>query len=418
MLLTVGCSMRGRAMLAVWLAASSANFLARLSRAQERPPPPPGDGEAPPDPCTIAAQAVFEPCCPLPGGAPGDPTACLYTSMTYAEMCSDVACTEALSTADRACAGETAATEPVAQASQQAYQTLRAALSCQGLDDQCVETVQDTMTNTCQLSPDVLLASAAQLQAVAAQDNVCSSDCTSAMQDQLATCGAALDVGTQLILQLFASLLGTCGALAQPGTICSEEEMSEIQALCTDPATSLPSCSQACVTEVVDKVGRCPLSFTDPGMATLASTCGTNTAMASTMPCPPDQIPDLLSLSEDCDDFNAALASSNPCADMATNQELAQAVAACSVSAALPPCDPAVVDQLLGVLPDCQEFAAQLSAQVCNPTDERLQAAGQQCGNILTPPAEPGADGNPLGALGVLNTNCPATEGDFQRACW
>ena len=334
----------------VVLAASLANLLVAL--AQERPPPVAADA------CTLAAQAVFEPCC---GGEPGDATACLYPAMTYAEMCSDRACTEALNEADTVCAGETTAS--------QAYQYLRLALSCEGLDDPCVASVQEAMQDTCQLSAAVLTDSAVQLQSVA-QLSVCSSaTCMSAMQTQMESCGNAEDIGTQLILQLFQSLLSTCGALAQPATICSAEEMDEITNLCGDPGA--PTCTPDCVNVVVEKVGQCPMSFTDPAMVTLASTCGTNAAATSMLPCPTGLIDELLSQSADCDAFSEAFATASrtPCADLATNQELAQAMTACSVAAV---------------------------------------------------PTDPGTDGGALNVLSALNANCPAgvNVGNFQRACW
>lgn len=342
--------MRGSAV----LAASLANLL--VAWAQD------GEGEGAADACTLAAQAVFEPCC---GGEAGDATACLYPAMTYAEMCSDRACTAALNAADTVCAGETTTS--------QAYQYLRMALTCEGLDDPCVASVQEAMQDTCQLSAAVLADNAVQLQSVA-QLSVCSSaTCMSAMQTQMESCGHAEDIGTQLILQLFQSLLGTCGALAQPGTICSAAEMNEITNLCGDPGT--PTCTPDCVNVVIEKVGQCPLSFTDPAMVTLASTCGTNAAATSMLPCPPGLIDELLSQSADCDAFSGAFATASrtPCADLGTNQELAQAMTTCSV-ATVP----------------------------------------------LAPPTDPGADGGALGVLSTLNANCPAgvNLGNFQRACW
>lgn len=408
-----GCGAMRRSVLAAIVLAACG--LVGLVCGQERPPPPPpGGGDAEADMCTIAAQGVFEPCC---GGAPGDPMACLTTATTYAQMCSDRACTEALNAADTACAGAGAE----ATASSQAYQTLRAALSCQGLDDPCVVSVPEAMQVTCRLSADQLLAAgAADLQAVA-QQNVCTSEtCMSAMQTQMETCGQAADIGTQLILQLFASLLGTCGVLAQPGTTCSTTEMDEVRELCGLNANQpVPGCSPECVNLVTERVGQCPLSFTDPAMVTLASTCGTVAAAAGTQPCPPNVIDELLSQSaEGCDAFSAAFttASATPCADLYTNQDLAQALAACSLSAVLPACEPGVVDELMDLLPDCQRFGQALGAAQC--TDESLQAAVQECGTTLPPSG--GADGDPLGVLSILNANCPAgvTVGNFQRACW
>ncbi len=225
---------------------------------------------------------------------------------------------------------------------------------------------------------------------------------------------------TQLILQLFASLLGTCGILAQPGTTCSTTEMDEVRELCGLNANQpVPGCSPECVNLVTERVGQCPLSFTDPAMVTLASTCGTVAAAAGTQPCPPNVIDELLSQSaEGCDAFSAAFttASATPCADLYTNQDLAQVLAACSLSAVLPACEPGVVDELMDLLPDCQRFGQALGAAQC--TDESLQAAVQECGTTLPPSG--GADGDPLGVLSILNANCPAgvTVGNFQRACW
>eukprot|EP01043_Picozoa_sp_COSAG02_P005797 COSAG02_NODE_159_length_32891_cov_17.822518_18_plen_410_part_00 len=405
--LTDGCgcgAMHSSVFTAMVLAAGG---LVGLVCGQERPPPPPpngGDAEA--DMCSMAAQGVFEPCC---GGEPGDPMACLTTVTTYAEMCSDRACTAALSAADTACAGADAE----ATASSQAYQTLRAALSCEGLDDPCVVSVPGAMTETCGLGAGLLGADAAQLQEVA-QQNVCNSEtCMSAMQTQMETCAQVADIGTQLILQLFASLLGTCGALAQPGTRCSAAEMDEVKEVCG--LTAIISCTPECVNLVTERVGQCPLSFTDPAMVTLASTCGTMAAQ----PCQPRLIDELLSHSADCAAFSAAFtaASATPCAELYTNQDLAQAVGACSLSAVLPACEPGVVDELMDLRSDCQRFVQALSAAQC--TDERLQAAVQECGTTVGPPS--GTDSGPLDALSILNAaNCPAevNVGNFQRACW
>lgn len=338
--------------------------------------------------------------------------------MTYAAMCGDAACTDALRVADAACGGETADTE---SPSSQAYLTLRGALSCEGLDDPCVASVQGAMQDTCGLDMGLLVASAAQLQE-AAQASVCDSDtCMSAMQTQMETCGQAADIGTQLVLQLFASLLGTCGALAQPGMSCSETEMGEVREACgLNAEQSVPSCTPGCVNLVAERVGQCPLSFTEPAMVTLAGTCGTMTAAASAQPCAPGVIDGLLSQSADCAAFSAAFATATatPCADLYTDPDLAQALGACSVSVVLPACEPGVVDELTGLLPDCQSFGQALGAAQC--TDERLQAAVQDCGTTLGPPGAPAADGNALGVLSILNANCPAgvNVGNFQGACW
>ena len=87
------------------------------------PPPPPKATDA----CTAAATAAFEPCCP---GGGGGPTACLYTTQTYAGMCGVAECRTALATADAACAGDDMADNPTAQA----YSILSTAVNCQGLD--------------------------------------------------------------------------------------------------------------------------------------------------------------------------------------------------------------------------------------------------------------------------------------------
>lgn len=389
--------------------------------AQERPPRP-GDGDEPPDACTLAATAVFDPCCPFEGGEAGDPTNCVYTAVTYAEMCGIRECTVALSAADSACAAEDLAESPQAQA----YSLIRQAVNCAGLDDPCVDGVQATMT-TCGLSADVLLEDTAQLQALA-QASVCADQaCLADMQRQEETCGASPDFGTQMTLGLFTSLLGTCGALATPGMTCTEQQLAQITAECGPPAT--PTCTPDCIGIVTQMVGLCPLTFTDPAMVTLASTCGANAAIAASAPCPDGFIDELLAQSQDCEAFTNAVTTAlaaAPCADLGTNPELQQAMTACGMTVAgLPPCEPGTVDGLLGLSRDCPQFNLALAeADPCQEltTDAGLQAAMIQCGATLPAAGgdDEGGDGGVLAALAALNAVCPpeVTEESFHDLCW
>jgi len=215
------------------------------------------------DACTIAASAVFEPCCP---GGGGGATACFYTSTTYTEMCGIGECTEALNAADRACQG-VADSNPVAQA----YQALRLAVSCAGLDDPCVESVQDTM-NTCQLSsalegdPDALMSAAAV---------VCTEPtCVSQLQQQVQQCSGAQDFSTALAVGMFGSILATCDGAAGAATAltCSDQQMELLMSTCyTDQGQ--PNCP-ACLPMLSTMVGTCPASFAAGPASDLSVMCG------------------------------------------------------------------------------------------------------------------------------------------------
>ena len=277
------------------VAAACVAALANVAHAQRGPsqsPSPPSDA------CTAAATAAFEPCCP---GGGGGPTACFYTTQTYAGMCGVAECTTALATADAVCAGDDMADNPTAQA----YSILRTEVNCQGLDDPCVRTVQDAMATTCGLSQDVIMEGGAQLAALA-QGQVCTNAaCMAAMQSQVQTCSTAVDIGTQLTLQVFTSMLGTCGVLADPGMTCTDAQIAQVTADCGDAAR--PTCTAACTARLSELAPSCPLTFTDPAMVTLATTCGTNAATAAAAPCAPGVLAGLIAQQADCTAFTAAL---------------------------------------------------------------------------------------------------------------
>lgn len=166
------------------------------------------------------------------------------------------------------------------------------------------------------------------------------------------------DIGTQLTLQVFTSLLGTCGLLATPGMGCTDAQIAQITADCGDPAA--PTCTPACTATVSLLLPVCPLTFTDPAMVTLATTCGTNAAAAAAAPCAPGVVDGLATLATDCDAFTAAMAAADPCADIVTDladptTPLAVAALACGTGAPAGgnPADPTGIAAMLGLLGTC-----------------------------------------------------------------
>lgn len=221
------------------------------------------------DGCTTAATAVFEPCCP---GGGGGYTACFYTRTTYAEMCQIAECTEALNAADMACQGQSES-NPVAQA----YTTLRLAVSCAGLDDPCVHSVQETM-ETCQLSST--LEGDPQALMVAANVACAEPRCVSQLQQQVEECSRAQDFSTALAVGMFATILQTCDAAAgaADALTCSDEQMAPLMSTCfLDKAQTQPNCA-ACTPMLVNMMGICPASFLSGPASQLNVMCASELA--------------------------------------------------------------------------------------------------------------------------------------------
>ena len=190
-------------------------------------------------------------------------------------MCQIAECTEALNAADRACEGQSE-TNSIASA----YQALRLAVSCAGLDDPCVESVQETM-DTCQLSatlegdPNALMSAAA----VACTEPMC----VWSLQQRVQECSMAQDFGTALAVGMFSSILATCSAAdgAADALTCSDQQMSQLMSTCySGKDHSEPNCA-ACYPMLVNMMSTCPASFvTGPGSelsimcaASVASQC-------------------------------------------------------------------------------------------------------------------------------------------------
>jgi hypothetical protein len=226
-----------------------------------------GVANAQDDACTTAATAVFEPCCP---GGGGGYTACFYTSTSYTEMCHIAECTEALNAADRACAGAQES-NPVAQA----YQALRLAVSCAGLDDPCVASVEQTM-DACQLS--ATLEGDPNAAAMAAQVVCTEPQCVSMLQQQVAQCSQAQDFSTILAVGMFSSILATCdtidgAASAVTSATCDAQQMAMLMSTCyTDKAHTQTNCA-ACYPLLLQMAPECPGSFLAGPAAELNEMC-------------------------------------------------------------------------------------------------------------------------------------------------
>ena len=221
----------------------------------------------------MAATAVFEPCCP---GGGGGYTACFYTTTTYAEMCQIAECTEALNAADRACQGLSESSSAA-----QAYQGLRLAVNCAGLDDPCVESVQETM-DSCQLSATLEGDPTALMNAAAV---ICTEpQCTQRLHEQVEQCSGAQDFSTALAVGMFSTILATCDAAAGAGAAltCSDRQMAQLMETCyTDKDHTQPNC-EACYPLLVTLMSSCPASF----MAGAGSELGTMCAAGMAAQCP------------------------------------------------------------------------------------------------------------------------------------
>lgn len=204
------------------------------------------------DACTIAATAAFEPCCP---GGGGGMTACFYTRTTYAEMCQIAACTEALNAADTACAGDDMQDNPVASS----FQLLRTAVSCAGLDDPCVASVEQTMTD-CQLSATLEGDPAALMNAAGV---VCTEpNCVQQLQQQVGQCSNAEDFATILAVGMFTTILITCDAVTGfASQTCPDAQITQLMSACyTDAAHTTPNCP-ACLPMIAQMAPNCPATF-------------------------------------------------------------------------------------------------------------------------------------------------------------
>ena len=344
------------------------------------------------DPCVDAATDASLQCCEGTG-----PLACFTgTSRSYAEMCALAECTAALEAADGACAA--VPDSPSAQA----FSSMRGLLSCAGLEDPCVGTVQTTMTATCGLDPMLMYAGVDAL--TAASTTVCANEaCLREMHTRVEECSTAADFGTLLTVQMFSQLAELCEGGG--GGRCTPEQMEELHAACGRPEA--PTCD-TCMPKLTELLPMCPVTFADPEQTAVAMACGNEAQTAMNSPCPPGSIEGLKRAAcpasfpceaPDCEAFAASyqeLAQPYPCVELSTDLDIANMAVTCAGAVAAAQLGPAagegggaegasVLDTLLAQLGQSGALET-LNGLACAATEDQLHSA---CCPVYAPNAFP-----------------------------